>query len=113
MSDQATILARLTAVIEDRRKRRPADSYTTTLLRGGVEAVGAKVCEEAGELAEAARSAPPDREHVVHEAADLLYHTMVLLACCDTRLSDVEAELQRRFGTSGLDEKASRESSEL
>ena len=109
MSDQATILARLTAVIEDRRKRRPANSYTTTLLSGGADAIGAKVCEEANELVEAARATPPDREHVVHEAADLLYHTMVLLACCDTQLSDVEAELQRRFGTSGLDEKASRQ----
>lgn len=62
--------------------------------------------EEAGELVRAAAGEPDDR--VVAEAADLLYHTLVLLAARDLTLAAVEAELARRFGVSGLDEKAAR-----
>jgi len=96
-------------VIEDRKARRPSGSYTTRLLDGGVEAAGAKVIEEAAELVEAAGPGDPaDRAAVVHEAADLLYHLLVLLAVSDVSLAEVEAELAQRFGTSGLEEKASR-----
>jgi phosphoribosyl-ATP pyrophosphohydrolase len=102
------ILRRLMAVIEDRKLQRPADSYTTRLFDGGAAAIWAKVREEAEELIEAASAEPPDRQHVVHEAADLLFHTLVLLANGDVKFEDVEAELARRFGTSGLIEKASR-----
>jgi phosphoribosyl-ATP pyrophosphohydrolase len=99
------------AVIEDRARRRPRHSYTTQLLEGGLEAIGAKVCEEAAELVEAAgavrREGGP--KAVVHEAADLVYHMLVLLGYCGIRLADVEAELTRRFGVSGLQEKATRQ----
>jgi phosphoribosyl-ATP pyrophosphohydrolase len=89
------------------RKDAPADrSYTSRLLAGGVPAIGAKVTEEAGELAAAAAAEADDR--VVSEAADLVYHTLVLLACRGLGLAQVEAELARRFGVSGLDEKAGR-----
>jgi len=108
MSQQQTILARLTAVIEKRKAHRPSDSYTAQLLDAGVEAVGAKVREEAGELIDAARTAEETREPVIREAADLIYHVLVMLALCDVTLADVEAELSHRFGVSGLDEKASR-----
>lgn len=109
MGDKATVFAELMAVIEDRKTRRPPGSYTTQLLDGGVEAIGAKVCEEAGEVVAAARDADLEgRSAVVHEAADLLYHLFVLLACCSVSLADVEAELARRFGASGLEEKAKR-----
>ena len=109
MSDLTAILGRLTAIIEDRKRKRPAGSYTTTLLDGGIDVIGAKVCEEAGEVVEAARTFEGDRgSAVVREAADLVYHLLVLLACCGLSLSDVEQELARRFGVSGLDEKASR-----
>jgi phosphoribosyl-ATP pyrophosphohydrolase len=64
------------------------------------------VTEEAGELVAAAGSESDDR--VVSEAADLVYHTLVLLAARDVPFMRVEAELARRFGVSGLDEKASR-----
>jgi phosphoribosyl-ATP pyrophosphohydrolase len=65
-----------------------------------------KVTEEAGEVVEAAAAEPDAR--VVSEAADLVYHMLVLLACRGVGLSQVEDELARRFGISGLDEKAAR-----
>jgi len=71
-----------------------------------VPAIGAKVTEEAGELVVAADRETDDR--VVSEAADLVYHMLVLLACRGVGLSQVEDELARRFGISGLDEKAAR-----
>ena len=86
-------------------------SYTAKLLAGGVEKVGAKVTEEAAEVVEAAAE-PGDagRTHTIAEAGDVLYHLLVLLALRDIKLADVEAELARRFGMSGLEEKASRSS---
>lgn len=109
MSDDQGVFSQLMAVIEDRKRARPANSYTVQLFDGGVDAIGAKVREEAGELIEAARQLTPDsRAAVIHEAADLVYHLLVLLAHCDVRLPDVEAELRKRFGISGLEEKAAR-----
>ena len=67
-----------------------------------------KIVEEAGELSiELARSTP-DRERIVAEAADLLFHTLIGLAVHGVTLEEVERELARRAGTSGLDEKAGR-----
>jgi phosphoribosyl-ATP pyrophosphohydrolase len=94
----------------DERKSAPSDrSYTVKLLTAGVEKIGAKIIEEAGEVVEAAGE-PGDagRQHLAHEAADLIYHLFVMLAARDVPLSDVEAVLAGRFGISGLDEKASR-----
>ncbi len=97
------------AVIEDRKANPPEKSYTTKLLAGGVEKIGAKILEEAAEVVEAAAE-PGDagRTHTIAEAADLVYHLFVLLGYRDIRLSEIEAELARRFGISGLDEKAAR-----
>lgn len=100
------MLASLEGVIASRRGDSPDRSYTSRLLAGGVATAGAKVAEEAEELVRAA--AGEGDERVVAEAADLLYHTLVLLACRGLSLSAVTAELARRFGTSGLVEKASR-----
>lgn len=94
-------------MIASRNRDPSARSYTTKLLAGGPEAAGAKVTEEAAELVQAARGETDDR--VVSEAADLLYHTLVLLACRNVPLARVEDELARRFGVSGLEEKASRQ----
>ena len=110
MSDHETILSRLAAVVEDRRAKRPPQSYTTKLFDGGTDAIAAKVREEAEELIEAARRTDQQRGDVIHEAADLVYHLLVMLAQCSVTLGDVEAELARRFGTSGLEEMASRDS---
>ena len=99
-------LEELERVVAARKADPSARSYTSRLLAGGVPAIGAKVTEEAGELVVAADHETDDR--VVSEAADLVYHMLVLLACRGVGLSQVEDELARRFGISGLDEKASR-----
>ncbi len=98
------------AIIQE-RKRSPSDrSYTCRLLAGGVEKIGAKVEEEAAETIEAAgEDGAEGRAHLVAEAADLLYHLFVLLAHRDVALAEVQDELARRFGVSGLEEKASRD----
>lgn len=104
-----SVLQQLMGVILDRKANPPPKSYTNTLLAGGVPKIGEKVIEEAAETVEAAGE--PDeagRQHLVREASDLLYHLFVLLACRDVPLADVEVELARRFGISGLDEKAAR-----
>lgn len=93
-------------VIASRKNDPSARSYTTALLAAGPTKAGAKVAEEAGELVSAACGESDER--VVSEAADLVYHMLVLLACRDLSLARVEDELARRFGVSGLDEKAAR-----
>jgi phosphoribosyl-ATP pyrophosphohydrolase len=106
---QQHILAQLMAVIEDRKINPPAKSYTTTLFAGGVVKIGEKIIEEAAEVVEAAGE-PGDegRAHLVREAGDLLYHLFVILGHREVKLAEVEAEIAKRFGISGLDEKASR-----
>lgn len=109
MPSSDSVFARLMAVIEERKATRPEKSYTTRLFDGGVEAIGAKIVEEAAEVgAAAAEPGDAGRTHTIHEAADVVYHLFVLLGFCDISLAEVEAELARRFGISGLDEKASR-----
>ena len=89
------------------RRGEPIDrSYTAKLLHAGAAKCGGKVVEEAGDLSMAGVAEPDAR--VVAECADLIYHTLVLLASRGLALADVAAELDRRFGTSGLAEKASR-----
>lgn len=102
-------LAQLMAVIEHRKRNPPAKSYTTTLFAGGVEKIGGKIMEEAAEVVEAAgESGAEGRQHLIYEAGDLIYHLFVMLGHREVRLDEVEAELARRFGISGIDEKASR-----
>jgi phosphoribosyl-ATP pyrophosphohydrolase len=110
--DTDSVFQRLMEVIEDRKRNPPAKSYTTTLLQGGVERIGCKVMEEAAEVVRAARKSEDSAEargHLISEAADLLYHLLVMLGYRNVSLSEVETELARRFGISGLDEKASRQ----
>jgi phosphoribosyl-ATP pyrophosphohydrolase len=109
LSEPTHVLARLMAVIEDRKRNPPERSYTTNLLAGGVEKIGAKITEEAAEVVEAAAEpGEQGRAHLVYEAGDLLYHLLVMLAHRDVGLEQVEAELARRFGVSGIEEKESR-----
>jgi phosphoribosyl-ATP pyrophosphohydrolase len=109
LSDAATILSRLMIVILERRAQPSEKSYTCQLLAGGVEKIGRKIIEEAQEVVEAAGEAGEEgRQHLVREAADLVYHLLVLLAHREARLEEVEAELASRFGMSGLEEKATR-----
>ncbi len=109
MSNQETVFAQLMATIAERKAQPSEKSYTSQLLAGGAPKIRKKIVEEAAEIFEAA--AKPDaagREQLIHETADLVYHLFVLLAHRDIELADVEAELARRFGISGLEEKASR-----
>lgn len=100
------VLVRLWGELEARRDASGEKSYTKSLLEKGVGKIGEKVREEADELARAL--AEESEERVVSEAADVLYHAMVGLLARGVTLRDVQAEMARRFGVSGLDEKASR-----
>ena len=99
-------LTRLEQTIAQRRAADPASSYVAQLSARGTPVMARKLGEEAVEACVAALSG--SREELVGEAADLLFHLMVLLANKDIALADVMIELDRREGTSGLDEKASR-----
>lgn len=102
-------LVKLERTIHARAKKPNPKSYTSQLLTGGVAKIGAKITEEAAEVVEAAGE-PGDagREHFIREVGDLMYHLLVLMCHKNCDLFDVEAELARRFGVSGLAEKASR-----
>ena len=99
-------LARLAATIELRKGADPDGSWTARLLAKGPEQAAEKFGEEAVEaIIEAVKG---DRARLASEAADVLYHLMVMLAARDVTLADVEDELARREGVSGIAEKASR-----
>ena len=115
MTNSDSILDQLTEIIEQRKHAPSSRSYTSQLLDGGVEAIAAKIVEEAAELVEAAEDVDrtgnqDDRQHLVREAADLVFHLLVMLGYHELAFSQVEDELARRFGVSGLDEKATRTS---
>jgi phosphoribosyl-ATP pyrophosphohydrolase len=99
-------LGRLHATIQARRAAPEAGSYTTELFARGRARIAQKLGEEAVETVIAAMGDDPAK--IVPEAADLLYHLLVLLADAGLTLDDVCAELARREGTSGLEEKARR-----
>jgi phosphoribosyl-ATP pyrophosphohydrolase len=98
-------------VIADRKARPQTEkSYVASLMSGGVPRIGAKIVEEAAEVVEAGdEPGEVGREHLVKEVADLVFHCAVLLGFRDIPWSEVEAELARRFGISGTEEKASRD----
>jgi phosphoribosyl-ATP pyrophosphohydrolase len=103
----------LMEVIQERRRREPGErSYVVELMRGGVAKIGGKIVEEAAEVVEAGDE-PGDtgRNHLIKEVADLVFHAMVMLGYRDTTWDEVEAELARRFGISGIVEKESRDRS--
>jgi phosphoribosyl-ATP pyrophosphohydrolase len=101
-----TALDRLADTIEKRRGVNPRDSWTAALLAKGPEKCAEKFGEEAVEaIIEAVKG---DREKLAAEAADVLYHLLVMLAACEVSFDEVLAELERREGTSGIAEKASR-----
>lgn len=105
MSDQ--ILRQLAATISARRAESADRSYTRQLLDGGTKRCAKKLGEEAAETLIAALS--EDDAALRNEAADLIFHLMVLLESRGVGIEDVLGELQRRMGTSGLTEKAARE----
>ncbi|MGD8408492.1 MAG: phosphoribosyl-ATP diphosphatase [Thiohalophilus sp.] len=104
MSD---ILQQLAAVLEERKGADPDDSYVARLYDKGLDAILKKVGEEATETVMAAKDG--NREQIVYETADLWFHTLVMLAHQGLGPEQVLDELARRFGLSGLEEKANRE----
>lgn len=101
-----SILNRLDTTIASRKSADPDTSWTAKLLAKGPDKCAEKFGEEAVEAVIAA--VKNDRENLTSEAADVIYHLLVLLAARDVPLADVLAELERREGTSGVAEKASR-----
>ena len=102
----STILHRLAATIEARKSADPAASYVARLLHEGQDKILRKISEETTEILLASKDG--DKQHVARETADLWFHCLVLLAHYDLGPDDVLNELQRREGTSGIDEKALR-----
>jgi phosphoribosyl-ATP pyrophosphohydrolase len=100
------ILDALYQVILDRRARPDEKSYTASLYAKGLDKILGKIGEEATELAVAGKGG--DKGEIVGEAADVIYHMLVLLGYYGIEPEQIYAELRRRFGISGLDEKASR-----
>jgi phosphoribosyl-ATP pyrophosphohydrolase len=103
MSD---ILQQLTEVLEQRKNADADSSYVAGLYAKGLDAILKKVGEEATETVMAAKDGDPDK--LVYEVADLWFHTLVLLSSEGLSAEDVLQELARRFGLSGLTEKANR-----
>ncbi len=103
---ETDIFRRLFDVIEERKLSAPEVSYVAKLMNKGTEKINEKITEEAGEVCEAALE--PDKNHLVHEICDLLFHTFVLASHREITIDDIKTELERRFGTSGLAEKAGR-----
>lgn len=110
VTDSATdMLDRLMEQVHTRARELPPDSYTTRLIQGGVEKMGAKITEEAAEIVDAAaNSVSPDNQHLIYEACDLIYHLWVLLGSRGISVDDLRHELARREGVSGLTEKQNR-----
>ena len=104
----ADILEQLADVLEQRKQAEPDSSYVASLYEKGLDAILKKIGEEATETVMAAKDG--DNEKIVYETADLWFHSLVLLAHKGLRPDDVLQELGRRFGVSGHDEKASRNS---
>ncbi len=106
MAAERTILERLEAAIAARRGADPSASYVAKLNAKGLDAILKKVGEEATETVIAAKAG--DRAALIHETADLWFHCLVLLGREGIPVAEVLAELERREGRSGIEEKASR-----
>jgi phosphoribosyl-ATP pyrophosphohydrolase len=97
---------KLAAVLEARKNAAPDSSYVASLYHKGLDAILKKIGEEATETVMAAKDGAPEK--IIYEVADLWFHTLVLLKQQGLEPQQVLDELERRFGLSGLDEKASR-----
>ena len=100
-------LQQLAEVLEQRKGADPESSYVAKLYHKGLDAILKKIGEEATETVMAAKDG--ESEKIIYETADLWFHSMVLLAQQGLGPDDVLKELERRFGLSGLEEKANRE----
>ena len=108
MAQPSDVFDRLMEEIHTRVLELPPDSYTTKLVLGGVAKMGSKITEEAAEVVDAAEKSDADNQHLIYEACDLIYHLWVLLGSKGITVDELRRELQRRDGTSGLEEKRRR-----
>jgi len=108
MKERNDILDAVYQVVQDRKQNPSEKSYVASLYAKGLDKILGKVGEEATEVAIAGKGGEVDE--VVSEVADLWFHTLVLLSYYDLPPEKIYAELERRFGLSGLEEKASRKS---
>jgi len=102
----SSVLEQLEVVLEQRKSAAADSSYVASLHAKGLDAILKKIGEEATETVLAAKDG--DAEHVIYETADLWFHSMVMLSHMGISHQQVLDELQRRFGLSGLEEKAQR-----
>tara|TARA_B100000676_G_C17672663_1_gene627218 strand:- start:43 stop:366 length:324 start_codon:yes stop_codon:yes gene_type:complete len=100
------VLEKLSRVLEERKNSDPEKSYVAKLYKDGLDSILKKINEEAAETIMAAKDG--DSKKIVYETADLWFHSMILLAQQGLKWEDVAEELARRYGVSGLEEKASR-----
>lgn len=110
---QQEILTAIDQILEERKQQSPNESYVASLYDKGLEKILKKVSEESTEVIMAAKDKEHDdsqsnKEHLIYEVADLWFHTMVLLAQQGLTSQDITSELEKRFGLSGLVEKANR-----
>ena len=103
INNKEFILAKLDAMLISRKESSPEKSYVASLYKKGNEYINGKVLEETNELIEAVNK--KDKNHIIHEAADLWFHSLVSLSFNGISSKDILAELNARFGLSGLEEK--------
>jgi len=106
MNNNDDILQAVYQVILGRKTQPAESSYTASLMQKGIDKILKKVGEEATEVVIAAKGG--QRDEIVYETADLFFHLLVMLGYHDIPPEEVYNELRRRFGTSGIEEKASR-----
>lgn len=100
---KSNILAKLEDILNDRKHNVSEDSYVSQLYKKGNKSINLKIIEEANEYIDAVSNS--DRDHIIHEAADLWFHTLVSLTLNGISSDDILKELENRFGLSGLEEK--------
>ncbi|EEZ80591.1 phosphoribosyl-ATP diphosphatase [Candidatus Thioglobus sp.] len=100
------VLRKLEAVLEQRKSANADESYVSSLYTKGLDEILKKIGEESAEVIMASKDGNQDK--IVHEVADLWFHTLVLLRHKDIEIDKIQQELSKRFGLSGLEEKANR-----
>ena len=103
-----SILKSLERILEERKSASTDQSYVSSLYHEGTSSILEKISEESEEVINAVND--EGRKEIIHEVADLWFHLLVLLRHEDIKIEEIESELARRFGVSGHDEKASRDS---
>ena len=101
------ILNQLEKILEERKSAKANESYVSSLYAKGLDEILKKIGEESTEVVMAAKD--DDQDKIIYEVADLWFHTLVLLRFNDIKIDKIQDELSKRFGLSGLEEKANRE----